>query len=240
MRRLLIIVVVVLAAFAAVIAYPYIEVARYRFAVTGIDVSHHQREIDWRRVAKASVAFAYIKATEGGDFLDKRFAGNWRGANQAGIPRGAYHFFRACRPGALQAKNFIARVPKGEPMLPPVLDAEDMQPCPSGTQPLDQVREIGTFLDAVEAHFGCRPLIYTTPEFHKAVLDGQLKAERYWLRSIHVPPLYGAHDWVFWQYHHRGRRDGIVGDVDLNAFRGTKEEFDAFARDGCTNAGAKR
>lgn len=223
----------VLAAIALVFAYPYIETARIRYTVTGIDVSHHQKAIDWKRVAKANVSFAYIKASEGGDFLDTHFVRNWRDAKEAGIARGAYHFFRACKSGALQAKNFIARVPKDADMLPPVLDAEDTIPCPAGVAPLDQVQEIRAFLDAVETHYGCRPLIYTTPEYHRAYLDGQLTGERYWLRSIHVPPLYGAHDWVFWQYHHRGRRDGVEGDVDLNAFRGTKEEFAAFAGRGC-------
>jgi lysozyme len=235
MRRDHIIALVLLgvAAVGAFLAYPYIETARYRFTVTGIDVSHHQGAIDWRRLARAKVTFAYIKATEGKDFLDTRFQTNWREAKQAGIARGAYHFFRACRSGALQAKYFIARVPKEAGMLPPVLDAEDTDPCPSGVARLDQVQEIKAFLNEVEAAFGCRPIIYTTPEYHRTYLDGALSGERFWLRSIHVPPLYGPRDWVFWQYHHRGRRDGITGDVDLNAFRGSKEEFAAFAAKGC-------
>ena len=39
----------------------------------GIDVSAHQDGIDWRRVADDDITFAYIKATEGGDFTDDRF-----------------------------------------------------------------------------------------------------------------------------------------------------------------------
>lgn len=218
---------------ALIAAYPYIEMARYRFNVTGIDVSHHQGAIDWKRLARAKVAFAYIKATEGQDFLDTRFNANWREAKEAGIARGAYHFFRACRGGALQARNFIARVPNEAGALPPVLDAEDTDGCPPGVARLDQVQEIKAFLDAVELAFGCRPIIYTTLEYHRTYLDGQLSGERFWLRSLHVPPLYGPRDWVFWQYHHRGRRDGISGDVDLNAFRGTKEEFAVFAAQAC-------
>ena len=55
----------------------------------GIDVSAHQNVIDWRQVANDDIAFAYIKATEGGDFTDDRFAQNWRGAQEAGLDRGA-------------------------------------------------------------------------------------------------------------------------------------------------------
>ena len=50
----------------------------------GVDVSWHQGAIDWRALAADNVAFAYIKATEGGDWADPRFAENWRGATAAG------------------------------------------------------------------------------------------------------------------------------------------------------------
>src|SRR5262245_15828853 len=64
--------------------------ARY---IQGVDVSWHQGAIDWRTLAADDVAFAYIKATEGGDHVDERFAFNWREAGAAGLYRGAYHFF---------------------------------------------------------------------------------------------------------------------------------------------------
>ncbi len=59
----------------------------------GIDVSGHQGLIDWRAVAADDIDFAYIKASEGGDFVDDMFARNWREAAAAGVDRGAYHFF---------------------------------------------------------------------------------------------------------------------------------------------------
>ena len=43
----------------------------------GIDVSAHQGEVDWEAVASDGIGFAYLKATEGGDFVDRRFADNW-------------------------------------------------------------------------------------------------------------------------------------------------------------------
>src|SRR6476660_2447595 len=63
----------------------------------GIDVSHHQGEIDWPRVASDGVRFAYIKASEGGTVPDHRFRENWVEAKKAGLRRGAYHFFTLCR-----------------------------------------------------------------------------------------------------------------------------------------------
>ena len=72
----------------------------------------------------SGASFAFIKATEGGDVLDPRFAGNWAAARRAGLPRGAYHFFYFCRPAIEQARWFIAHVPKDPSALPPVLDVE--------------------------------------------------------------------------------------------------------------------
>jgi lysozyme len=32
-------------------------------------------------------------------------------------------------------------------------------------------------------------------------------------------------DWIYWQYHNRGRVDGIKGDVDLNVLKGGHEKL---------------
>ena len=70
----------------------------------------HQGPIDWQRVAGDGIGFVYMKATEGGDWVDATFAPNWAGARAAGLKVGAYHFFTLCRAGADQAANFL-RVP---------------------------------------------------------------------------------------------------------------------------------
>ena len=106
----------------------FLWLPRYRPALKpneryGVDVSHHQGSIDWNRVASAGMSFAYIKATEGGDLLDPAFARNWSGAEEAGLDRGAYHFFTLCSPAEDQAANFLRSVPPQPPMLPRVLEA---------------------------------------------------------------------------------------------------------------------
>ena len=67
------------------------------YPIHGIDVSKYQGEVDWPTVAASGVKFAWIKATEGGDRLDERFAADWQGAKDAGIRRGAYLFAYWCR-----------------------------------------------------------------------------------------------------------------------------------------------
>jgi lysozyme len=221
---------VVVAVLACPWLYSSIEFAPLHYDVIGVDVSRHQGPIDWRALAGSGVSFAYIKATEGETFRDANFAANWAEAAIAGVPRGAYHFFTQCRTGADQAQNFIATVPRDPQSLPHVVDAEHMGPCRNGPAVADVVQEIEAFLVLVEAHYGRRPIIYTTFEFHDVYLKGRFTGERFWLRSILVPPQFGSRSWVIWQYHNRGRRRGITGEVDLNAFNGSRLDFAAFAQ----------
>jgi lysozyme len=223
------------AIWAAPRLYERFELAASGYEVKGVDVSHYQGDIDWLALRASGVRFAYIKATEGVSFRDSLFADNWKRSGEAGIPRGAYHFFLICRTGAEQAANFIAVVPAGERSLPHALDAEQMEPCANGRAVADPIAEILVFLDETEKRFGKRPVIYTTHEFYdkyllsNGKLSERLNRERFWLRSLHRAPKFGGTQWTLWQYHNRGRRPGVDGPVDLNAFNGQAEEFERFA-----------
>ena len=199
--------------------------ARY---VQGVDVSWHQGPIDWRALAADDVAFAYIKATEGADHVDTRFDFNWREARANGLHVGAYHFFTLCQPGARQAANFIAVVPRAAGALPAALDLEHMGPCRRGPTMPNVVAEVRAFLGRVEAHYGVRPIIYTTREFHDAHLT-DLTGERFWIRSLGVEPRFRQRDWIIWQHHNRGHKAGVSGPIDLNAFRGDAAALAVFA-----------
>jgi lysozyme len=213
-------VLIVCFAAAGAIAYVYFmsfSPDRSRYPVRGIDVSNHQGAIDWQRVAADDVAFAIIKATEGGDFVDKSFARNLQGAQAAGLAVGAYHFFTFCRPGADQAANFLATVPRGRPLLPPVIDIEFVGNCDQ-RPPVDEVRaQVKAFLDPVEAAFGRAAIVYLIGEAADAYGIAVPERQR-WVRSLAYHP--GHEDWTYWQYHDKGRIAGIEGDVDLNVMQG--------------------
>ncbi len=228
-RAIIVIVLAAAAVFAAPHIYPRLELAPFLYPVVGVDVSNHQGEIDWNALALSGVSFAYIKATEGGMFKDKSFARNWREAERVGVKRGAYHFFTLCKSAIEQAQNFIETVPKEPHALPPVVDAEHMGPCTATLTPSDHVAMLEQFLDTVEKHYGRRPIIYTTWEFDGTMPENALPRERFWARSLVVPPPFRRDQWLIWQYHNRGRRPGVKGDLDLNVFRGTRAEFDRFA-----------
>jgi lysozyme len=209
---------------------PYVEFVRLWFGVIGVDVSHHQGEIDWQKLAKTDVRFAYIKATEGGDYVDPMFKQNWDTARKAGLAVGAYHFFTRCKTGADQAKNFLATLPADVDALPPVLDAEKVEPCDSDAVELDPLKETQAFMDAVNAKLSCKPILYVSQEFDAAVLAGHFKDESFWVSSILAPPTFRRNSWKLWQYFDGGKRAGVNGPVDLDVFRGTMRDFENFRK----------
>lgn len=191
------------------------EPDRKKHPLRGIDVSHHQGRIDWGLVAKDDVAFAYLKASEGGDFQDKAFDSNWKDAAAAGLAWGAYHFFSLCKPGAAQAGNFLSALPNGVPMLAPVVDLEFDGNCARRPPQEEVLREISAFVAPVEQVTGKTVILYAPEDFYLSYLKGRGMNRRLWARSIWRSPSY-AQDWSLWQYHRRGRIEGISGDVDLN------------------------
>ncbi len=228
MKKLLIILVIVgIAAFfilqalfdSGTLRFNYPD--REDFPVQGIDVSHHQGEIDWQAIPKGEVQFAFIKATEGGDHKDKRFQENWDAALAVGIVPSAYHFFSFCKSGAEQAANLIATAPKQKGCLPPAIDLEYGGNCSERPSKEAFIKELTVLSDSLFSYYGQRPILYSTPTFYEEYLDGEMQDHIYWARSIlGEPDLSDARDWQFWQFTDKGELQGIKGPVDLNTFQG--------------------
>lgn len=196
----------------------------------GIDVSHHQKKIDWPQLKNSKVQFVYIKATEGATHQDKNFVQNWNGAAQAGITPGAYHFFTFCRSGTDQAANFLEMLSKVQGKhLPIVIDVELIGNCPARPTPDDLAIELNDFLAQVKAKTGCSAVLYTTPKFYNAYLADHFKTYPLWLQSFNKrPKLHNKQAWKIWQFTNQGRVDGIDTLVDLNLFKGSKKDFEQF------------
>jgi lysozyme len=204
------------------------------YPIHGIDVSKYQGDIDWNAVKDSGVKFAWIKATEGGDHLDEKFAANWAGAKLAGVPHGAYHFVYWCRPPSEEVSWFEQNVPVEDDVLPPVLDVEATPTSHTCHRHLDHdsaIADMKVMLEEMERHYGRRPVIYTSVDFFEAILsDGAFSDYPIWVRSTkHHPAVrYGSREWRFWQYQSDGATPGIVGHVDQNAFYGNPEQWQAF------------
>lgn len=206
-----------------------------KYEVMGVDVSHYQGDIDWDILSGEGISFAFIKATEGSSYVDPAYDYNSHEAAKTGIKIGAYHFFSFDSPGATQAENFIAAVGKGEGMLPPTVDLEPYGSYRRALPPKETVKpELDALLQALEEYYGKKPIIYTTERAYKKYLSGGYEEYDIWIRSVlTAPKLSDSREWTFWQYSDKGRLQGYSGEerfIDLNVFRGTREEFERYGK----------
>jgi len=195
-----------------------------QFNLVGIDVSHHQGLIDWKKVQMAEIgsrplSFVFVRATYGRWVNDKYFTYNWKATAQLGIHRGAYHYYLAHQSARAQAEKFLSRVcgPNGnyQGELPPVLDIEEM---PAGTDREKFHQEIQVWLDLVEKKTGLRPIIYSGSKFYKVNLYPTFKSYPLWIAHYKStsPSIPNTQTWDLWQFTDKARIDGICEHVDLN------------------------
>lgn len=180
--------------------------------IKGIDVSHWQGNINWKKVAGDGIKFAFIKATEGTTLQDNKFETNVSGANAAGIKTGAYHFARfGSKSEALaEARFFLSVVKKVHLTYPLVLDLEVNQRNVSKSVLTDAAV---AFLREIEKA-GYFAMIYSGKSFLENCLDeSKLKPFALWV-ARYSSKL--GRDADIWQYSDCGRVAGISGNVDMN------------------------
>ncbi|MFL5738672.1 MAG: glycoside hydrolase family 25 protein [Flavisolibacter sp.] len=199
------------------------------YEIHGIDVSKYQQSISWEAVKDMQVrgirlGFAFIKATEGNGNTDPFFKRNWKKAKEAGIIRGAYHFFIVTKDGRTQAQNFMSHVDLQTGDLPPVLDVEQT----FGASLAQIKKEVKAWLDVVERYYGVKPIIYTNLDFYEHYLKDAFDDYPLWVAHYlqpHQPRI--TRDWTFWQHSESGHVNGILSRVDFNVFNGDSLSFRA-------------
>jgi GH25 family lysozyme M1 (1,4-beta-N-acetylmuramidase) len=211
--------------------------------VVGIDVSHHQKKIDWSAVAQdpQQVRYVFLKVTEGGsgakEHTDSRIVENARGAKSQGLPITYYHFARpsdtARKPlqaDAIDEADFflrrISELDLPEADFPLILDLEVND---NGLPPPQIARWSEIFLDQVERRTGVKPMFYSYSDFLQGNVTPTPKLSSYPLWLAHyttsaaprVP--HGYSDPAVWQYSSTGKVRGIYDhakeryrDVDMN------------------------
>jgi GH25 family lysozyme M1 (1,4-beta-N-acetylmuramidase) len=180
--------------------------------IKGIDVSHHNGNIDWKKVAAEGVKFAFIKASEGFTFVDSKFRTNVEGANAAGIKTGAYHYakFSTVAEALAEAKHFISVISSVNLTYPVVLDLEEDKKK-AGKQVLTEAAL--AFINMVKAT-GRTVLLYSGKSFLESNLyESKLKDVHLWVARYNSTLGRSAD---IWQYSDKGIVPGILGHVDLN------------------------
>ncbi|PYE49871.1 lysozyme [Paenibacillus barcinonensis] len=217
--------------------------ARKQGNAQGIDVSHHNGNIDFKKVAADGISFVFIKATQGKSFRSSKFLQFVRDAKAAGLLIGAYHYVDdsagSVDAAKAEAQNFYRAIQDAGGIgvfdLPPVMDYESNK---NGHSKATITAVAKTLLEEVHKLTGVKPLVYTYPAFignFTGLSSYPLWIARY---STQTPAdASGWTGWDFWQYSDgaaggylpRGNRkvDGISGAVDLNEFDGTVAELKA-------------
>ncbi|PKN53927.1 MAG: hypothetical protein CVU56_29285 [Deltaproteobacteria bacterium HGW-Deltaproteobacteria-14] len=192
----------------------------------GIDVSKWQGTIDWGAVKNAGVRFAFIRVADGASYYDPQFQTNWANAKAAGIPRGAYQFFRADEDPVAQADLLISKINAyGAGELPPVVDVETTE----GQSAATIANRVGQWLARVDSQLGVKGVVYAGSYFWEdnvgsAAFAGNPLWVAHWTSGCPTIPSQWA-DWTFHQYSATGSIPGISGDVDLDRFNGTVAEL---------------
>lgn len=231
MVSLVFLVVCLLLGIAAAWAYqeylstpPFVDPDRY--PVRGIDVSSHNGDIDFQKVKEAGMDFVFIKASEGVDFRDPKFRENYRKAVEAGLMTGVYHFFRFDREGVAQAINLIKAIGARSPQMGIAIDVEK-HGNPRNV-PCHVVEErLSAMIDYLNL-LGYRVTLYSNRDGYYDFLESSFQGQPLWICSFSENPINA--EWTFWQFDHHGKVDGVRGDVDLNAFCGTREEWDNYLK----------
>ena len=203
-------------------------------APKGIDVAAHQHPggtpIDWSKV-RSGQSFAFVKATEGGDWVNPHYAQDIQAANAAGLKTGAYHYARPAGDAKTQAANFAAQIALApDQTLPPALDIEVAE----GKSAAQLEQWIEEFTSELKRLTGRTPMIYTYKYFWMGQMNNSQKFSDMplWLAAYQdqAPEAVGGwNELSFWQRSGSGKVAGISTDVDMNLFNGSKQQLQSFS-----------
>lgn len=212
-----------------------LENGRYTYSVngevvskTGIDVSYHQHDIDWKKVAADGIDFAMLRVgyrgyESGALNLDSRFHSYIKGASEAGIDVGVYFFSQAINSDeAIEEANFVMEQLRGYKVTYPIVfDWEIMEQESSrtnGINPFSVTECAAAFCDTI-SDGGYTPMVYGSRKFALMILDmSKLPDAGFWFAEYkdgHNEPSY-PYNYQIWQYASDGKVDGISGNVDMN------------------------
>lgn len=198
-------------------------------SLQGIDVSVHQGEIDWKKVAAAGIDFAFIRTAYRGYGTgelhgDDMFEANMQGANENGIDAGIYVFSQAVtiEEAAEEADYAIQSAKKYKIDLPIVFDMEGTIDGDVGRVMEITAKERSqmavTFMNRVKAA-GYDTMYYGSTSLLESLFDLEYVQEYpLWVAEYDAPYPNYPYQFEFWQYSSTSEVPGIEGnttDMDI-------------------------
>ena len=196
------------------------------YKVRGIDLSHHNGRIRYDKLD--SLDFVFLKVTEGTSWTDKTFAKHYSGFRENKVAVGAYHFFRFDVDGKMQARHFLNHLAGKEFQLPLIVDVEyDNNP---DTPREKVITRLHAFMKEVKKRTGMKPIIYTNGIGYSDFISDDFSDYTLWLSATNTwRPM--MTDCTFWQFNIEADLSAITHDVDLNVFRGSREDWEEYLQE---------
>lgn len=198
-----------------------------------IDVSRHNGNIDWSKVAASGIKYAIIRAgyrgygDEGSINIDSNFSSNIKGAINAGLKVGVYFYTQAVNEKeAREEADFVLENIIGYDLaLPVAFDCEFASDSSGYTGRFynanlskSQTSALcKAFCDRVSAA-GYDAMVYANPYMFSNHIDAsKLGGYDVWLANYTTKTTY-AGDYIMWQFSSKETVDGISGNVDMSFY----------------------
>lgn len=194
-------------------------------AETVIDVSSHNGQIDWDRVAKDGVDGAIIRLgyrghTHNNIAIDQRAIENLRGAKKAGLKIGGYFFSQAAtEKEAVEEADFCFKVLAGLRLdYPLAYDMEEVNnsysPVPIMTKE-ERSKCADAFCRRVDRK-GYESMVYGNKRWLETMIKlDELSCKNIWYAQYNPYPDF-QWEYAIWQYTETGQVRGVKGNVDIN------------------------
>lgn len=209
--------------------------------IDGIDVSYYQGDIDWSKVKRQGIDFAYIRlgfsylASPHRTNLDSFFEQNYEAAREAGVMVGVYYYSTATTISEAQKEaKFVLDTLNGRELDMPVVYDFEMDSSgrlyeayyswSSSTRKSKATSNCLAFLNYIENNSDYEAMFYsyraiTSPygnpsgtKLNMNLIDSKY---RVWLAQYSTDNSY-ERDYDTWQYTSSGSVTGISGNVDCN------------------------
>ena len=193
----------------------------------GVDVSHHNGTIDWKRAKKAAnLEFAFLRlgyrgyGKEGKLMVDNEFQSSFKRARAAGLDLGVYFFSQAIneKEAVEEAKLVLRELNNSKLELPVVYDPEYIRDDEARTDNVTKeqfTKNTLAFCKEIEKA-GYQPAIYSNLYCEDNMFDlSQLEDYPIWYADYKNEPQ-TPYRFTYWQYSESGDVPGIPGKVDLN------------------------
>ncbi len=198
---------------------------RYTYRL-GIDVSHHDGDIDWDAVEESGIDFVILRigyrgyGAEGLLNEDKKFREYIDGAHEAGLDVGVYIFSQAVdAEEAREEARLVLNILDGYHIeLPVVFDPESVLDANARTDYVsgEQFTENAITFCQMIKDAGYQPMIYSNMMWEAFKFDlKKLSEYPIWYADYEQFPQTPYH-FEYWQYSNTGKVPGIQDMVDLD------------------------